>query len=112
MIIQVLITAAFILGFLKLTDKDNVIDYFGASAIYLVPLVIVSVADFAIGYFELPAVLHIVAFSAFFIVPYLIINAIYESYSTKKKVLLSLGVFTIVLVVQVALSAINYGTAS
>ena len=101
--IHVLITAALILGFLKLTDKDNVIDYFGAFSIYLAPLAFVWVADIAIESFALPTFLHLVAFLAFFIGPYFIINGIYENYSQKKKVFLSFGVFAIVVVTQLAL---------
>ncbi|MER2490741.1 hypothetical protein [Catenovulum sediminis] len=106
MIIQILITGAFILGFLKLADKENVMDFYGSCTIYLVPLVIVGVLDFTIRYFELPAFLHLITFSLFFVIPYLIINAICETYTTKKKVLLSVGVFAIVLVTQVVLAVL------
>ncbi|MCC2618254.1 SoxR reducing system RseC family protein [Aestuariibacter halophilus] len=98
--IQVLITAALILGFLKLSDKDNVIDYFGAFTIYLVPLVLVGVSGFVINYFDGPQVLHLILYALFFIVPYFIISAIGEQYSTKKRVLLSSGVFAIVFAMQ------------
>lgn len=107
MIFQVLITAAFILGFLKIADKENVMDFFGSCAIYLAPLVAVGVLDFTIRYFELPAFLHLITFSLFFVIPYLIIGAIGDTYTTKKKVLLSLGVFTIVLVTQVVLAVLT-----
>lgn len=107
--IQILITAALILGFLKLTDKENVIDYFGAFAIYIAPLAAVWVMAIAIDSFELPQFLHVLIYAAFFIVPYLIINAICESYTTKKKALLSSGVFAIVLVTQVVQVVVTSG---
>jgi hypothetical protein len=106
--IQILVTAAFILLFLKLSDKENVIDYFGAFTIYLAPLALVFALSFVINFFQLPVLLHFIAFASFFVVPFLIINAICKDYTVRKKVLLSLGVFAIVITTQIIQSVLSY----
>jgi hypothetical protein len=94
--LQIVITGAIILLFLKLADKENVMDLFGSATLYLAPLAFVIIANWLISYFQLHMVSVFIVHLVYLIIPYLILNAIYENYSAKKKLLLSGGILTIV----------------
>ena len=96
----IVFTGLLILGFLKLSDKENVLDLMGSATLYVVPLILVAAGNYGISYFQLPIALSFVLYSLYAVVPYVFLNVI-TTYSLKKKLLLSIGILFIVFVSEV-----------